>query len=289
MLRQSLAEWRLPGELDGLLMLEDRRDDSGWLPSQELHCHDELELHFIERGEGLFQLPSAARLAVEAGMLVWIPPGRGHLLLEASRDFRRWMLLCRRRVVRRVLPTDNSGALLGRSAKELFGRLSRVSATALRQTYADVRADRAGDLSVVNAGVAFALARSWLHFSSAASRPEPAAMHPAVALALRLLREPGERPSLPELAERAKVTEAHLSKLFTTQVGVSITDYRNRMGVEQFLEIYGDGSGPTLLDAAFEAGFGSYAQFYRIFRKHMKYSPAEHRARARVGRETIRS
>jgi transcriptional regulator GlxA family with amidase domain len=110
-----------------------------------------------------------------------------------------------------------------------------------------------------------------------------------VTLAVRLLREPGERPSLTELAKKTGVTESHLSKLFATQMGVSITDYRNRVCVERFLEIYGDGTGPTLLDAALEAGFGSYAQFYRIFRKHMRYSPAEHRARARVGRETIQS
>jgi AraC-like DNA-binding protein len=287
-MRQSFAEWRLPKDLEGVLLLEDRRAESGWLPTQELHCHEELELHFIERGRGMFQLPSVGRLAAEAGMLVWIPPRRDHLLLDASADLRRWMLLCRPRVVRRVVPSG-SDALLGRSAKELFAQLSRVSAASLRQTFADVRADRAGDLSVVNAGIAFALARSWLHFSSAASRGEPAALHSAVALAVRLLREPGERPSLPELAKKTGVTESHLSKLFMAQMGTSVTDYRNRICVEQFLQIYGDGSGPNLLDAALEAGFGSYAQFYRIFCKHMGYSPAEHRARARVEREMTQS
>jgi AraC-like DNA-binding protein len=287
-MRQSFAEWRLPKDLEGVLLLEDRRDESGWLPTQELHCHDELELHFIERGRGVFQLVSVERLVVEAGMLVWIPPRREHLLLEASADFRRWMLLCRPRVVRRVV-TSGSDVLLGRSAKELFGQLPKVSATSLRQTFADVRADRAGGLSVVNAGVAFALARAWFHFSSAASRPEPAALHPAVALAVRLLREPGERLSLPDLAKQAGITESHLSKVFMAQMNTSVTEYRNRVRVEQFLQIYGDGSGLTLLDAALEAGFGSYAQFYRIFCKHMGYSPAEHRARARVAREVIQS
>jgi transcriptional regulator GlxA family with amidase domain len=61
---------------------------------------------------------------------------------------------------------------------------------------------------------------------------------------------------------------------------MSITEFRNRVGVERFLEIYGDGSARTLLDAALEAGFGSYPQFHRVFRNIAGYAPREHRRRA---------
>src|SRR5688572_3219374 len=46
-LRQSFTDWRLPKELDGVLLLEDRRNGSGSMATQELHAHDELELHFL--------------------------------------------------------------------------------------------------------------------------------------------------------------------------------------------------------------------------------------------------
>jgi AraC-like DNA-binding protein len=287
-LRQSFKDWRLPKELDGVLLLEDRRNGFGSIATQELHTHDELELHFVARGKATFLFPSS-QLVGEAGTLVWVPPGTEHLLHSGSSDLTRWVLLCRRRLVQRVLPHGAGDALFTRSAREQSKRLPRAALASLRQTFSDVQSDGGRELPVVNAGVAFALARAWLHFQAVSTHPEPAAVHPAVAAAVRLLHEPGERPSMSELAESSGVTESHLSKLFALELGVTITDFRNRIGVERFLELYGDGSALTLLDAALDAGFGSYPQFYRIFTKHMGYPPAEHRARVRVRGAAARS
>jgi AraC-like DNA-binding protein len=282
MQRQSFAVWRLPRDLEGVLLLDDRGQSRARFESQERHFHDELELHFVERGRGVFLLPKG-RLPVAAGTLVWIPPRRDHLLLEATEDFRRWMLLCRARAVRRVLPKVAHAVLLGRGATERSGLLPQDALVSLRRTFLDVSRDRGGDVSLFNAAVGFALARSWACFERGSSSPEPVALHPAVAAAVSALREPGARPALPELARRAGVTESHLSKLFSSEVGVSITEFRNRLGIERFLETYGDGRDTTLLDAALEAGFGSYPQFHRVFRRHMGYPPAEHRRRATKG------
>jgi len=44
--------------------------------------------------------------------------------------------------------------------------------------------------------------------------------------------------------------------------------------VQRFLAIAGAGSGDrNLLDAALDAGFGSYAQFFRVFRQEMGTTP----------------
>src|SRR4029079_5225782 len=93
-----------------------------------------------------------------------------------------------------------------------------------------------------------------------------------------LLRE--EALSLPQLAHRAKVSESHLSKLFTAQVGVSVTEVRNRLGLERFVAMYGDGSRLTLTAAALAAGFGSYPHFHRVFREHFGYAPPAPRTRS---------
>jgi AraC-like DNA-binding protein len=47
--------------------------------------------------------------------------------------------------------------------------------------------------------------------------------------------------------------------------------------VERFLDIYGTGQRRTMLDAALEAGFGSYPQFHRVFKRMMGYSPMQFR------------
>jgi AraC-like DNA-binding protein len=47
-----------------------------------------------------------------------------------------------------------------------------------------------------------------------------------------------------------------------------------------FLRLYGTGRRTTALAAALEAGFGSYAQFYRVFRQQAGRSPSALRTAA---------
>jgi len=65
--------------------------------------------------------------------------------------------------------------------------------------------------------------------------------------------------------------------LFKQQTGVALVDFRNRERVEKFLQIYGTGQRRTMLDAALEAGFGSYAQFHRVFKRVTGRAPGKHR------------
>jgi AraC-like DNA-binding protein len=83
--------------------------------------------------------------------------------------------------------------------------------------------------------------------------------------------------SLPELARRSFLSASRLSRLFKQQTGVSLATYRNRQRLDRFLACY-DGRGTrTLLDAALEAGFGSYAQFHRVFKALTGRRPSQHR------------
>jgi AraC-like DNA-binding protein len=62
------------------------------------------------------------------------------------------------------------------------------------------------------------------------------------------------------------VSPSHLSRIFKAQTGVSLTRFRNQRRLERFTALYGSGRRTTALAAALEAGFGSYAQFYRVLR-----------------------
>jgi len=53
--------------------------------------------------------------------------------------------------------------------------------------------------------------------------------------------------------------------LFAAQVGVPLNRYKNSLRLARFWEHLRKPVQPTILQAVFEAGFGSYAQFYKVF------------------------
>jgi AraC-like DNA-binding protein len=79
-----------------------------------------------------------------------------------------------------------------------------------------------------------------------------------------------------QLALELGVSPGHLARSFKREMGVSLVDYRNRRRIDRFFDsISRSGGTVNLLDAALEAGFGSYAQFHRVYRKFLGSAPRE--------------
>jgi AraC-like DNA-binding protein len=79
------------------------------------------------------------------------------------------------------------------------------------------------------------------------------------------------------LARKHGISVSRLARAFKTEMGMSIVEHRNRLRAQRFFRLVEKGRG--LLPAALEAGFGSYAQFHRVFRGLYKSSPAEYLGR----------
>lgn len=78
-----------------------------------------------------------------------------------------------------------------------------------------------------------------------------------------------------EVADECRVSTSHLNAVFRKVLGLSLREYRNRLRVERFFtEVAPEGG--NLLPAALKAGFGSYAQFHRVFREMLGSTPREH-------------
>jgi len=77
------------------------------------------------------------------------------------------------------------------------------------------------------------------------------------------------------LARRLGVSAGKLARDFKTEMGLSLVEYRNRLRLERFLALVDRGGG-NLLQAALDAGFGSYAQFHRVFRSLLGTTPREY-------------
>ena len=104
-----------------------------------------------------------------------------------------------------------------------------------------------------------------------------AAPHPAVTKATRLL---AEDPSLSAsyLAEHLQVSPGRFARVFKSEMGVSLVQYRNQLRLERFVKIMDCGD-KSMREAARAAGFGSYAQFHRVFQTMRGATP-----RAYLGR-----
>ncbi len=88
-----------------------------------------------------------------------------------------------------------------------------------------------------------------------------------------------------KLAASLNISLSRLARVFKILMGMSLVDYRNRLRLDRFEEAL-DGGTTNLLEAAMQAGFGSYAQFHRVFRARLKATPREY---LRPGRRDRRS
>ena len=100
-------------------------------------------------------------------------------------------------------------------------------------------------------------------------------LHPAVFKAAILLKEDTDGEDLPTICRKAGLSASQLSRLFHQQIGQTLTHYRNQQRLERFLELIGVGQHRNMMEAALESGFGSYAQFHRLFKESFKCSPSE--------------
>jgi len=101
----------------------------------------------------------------------------------------------------------------------------------------------------------------------------PAARHPAVAAAIHMLTDD---PSLRgvDIAKKIGVSLSRFARVFKSDMGLSLVDFRNQLRLERFLSLV-DAGGSNLLEAAYAAGFGSYSQFHRVFRAMRGASPRD--------------
>jgi AraC-like DNA-binding protein len=82
--------------------------------------------------------------------------------------------------------------------------------------------------------------------------------------------------TLKELANVAHMSPTHLTRVFKKEVGISFTDYKNKIRLKMAKKFLLAGD-KTITDIADECGFGSLSYFYACFHKNFKISPARYK------------
>jgi AraC-like DNA-binding protein len=210
--------------------------------------------------------------ALRAGQLCWILPGVPHVMNEFSDDFDMWVVQLDPSLV-------ESGwrHAVGRAGDSEHGPFEQWSVPLgerlAGRAVVDLATEESRQLGELAASV-------W----TAGDRPEAGALLAALYTgALRMTLANLDRRRALSLAELASclllsapamdrhdaarelgVSEGHLSRTVHRDLGVTFVEHRARTRVAHFLALIQRGD-HNLLSAAFEAGFGSYSQFYRIF------------------------
>ena len=272
-----LQRLKLPANLDGMAWRY--ADPAG---ANRRHRHAELELNLVTRGSGTYLLGNR-HYQIRRGDLLWLFPAQEHVLIEQTPDFEMWIIVFRRRLIKRSAIDPASLPLQQRSfAGDTCRRLRQSDIARFEELFAQL-ADNTNEPGLLNAGLAYSLLHAWKCFDGAGQVPVRN-VHPAVERTARLLLGDDDSYSLPQLARRAGLSSSRLSRLFKQQTGLSIVEFRNRQRIQRFLDSYeterNSGRQTTLLDAALDAGFGSYPQFHRVFRQVAGCSPAQYQRRS---------
>jgi AraC-like DNA-binding protein len=244
------------------------------------HRHAELEVNLVVRGTASYLLGDR-RYELTPRTLTWLFPGQDHLLVDESSDHELWWAVFRPALVAQIAMTRQARPLLAEDPVGQFsrrldsGRVRRLSAL-----FHEIQHAETVDDILVNTGLAYLLSFAWRAFLDSDDVVEGVDLHPAVETVARILRADPDAGDLAALARAAHLSSSHLSRIFKEQTGVSISRFRNQQRLQRFLRLYGKGQRTTALTAALEAGFGSYAQFYRVFREQTGRSPSALRTAA---------
>jgi AraC-like DNA-binding protein len=246
-----------------ILIIPEGRDGYCFLHSASgmerrcVHSHDELEINLALSGQGTY-LVDGHPVSMRPGTLLWLSPEQAHLLADESPDFSMWVAVIRSG---RMPQERLSGCrCLSPDDADFFNALSSNLAAA-------------EDEELLNAGLLYLFRQS---AERLAQQDPMSAAHPSVTRAARFLKQSNGATDVEAVARQAGMSRSQLSRLFKKQTGYTLVEYRQKMQLERFLFLYGSGRQRNLLEAALDAGFGSYPQFYRVFLQRFGSSPREY-------------
>lgn len=287
---------------EGFLFLAEARRNP---PVLRPHHHLELELNLVVSGEVTYVM-GGERYRFPKRSLLWFFPAQEHQLVDRTDDAAYYVAVFKPDLIRRACrgpryaglkrkkPTVE-GILHAELEPDRFDLIRREMAAAVEDGLdPDLLNREAGfglsenfcfrhnDPDWLNAVLRHLLLYAWRLQEGLRERARAIPLHPAVRRALELLdRQTVEGEGLASLAEACGVSPAFLSRRFREEVGVKLSRYRNSLRLGRFWEARRNDPSLNLLDAVYAAGFGSYAQFYRIYREVYGTNPRRSTGRKR--------
>ena len=303
-----LQSLKLGRAYDGLIFLADA---TRCLQRIDSHCHAELELNLIVRGTATYAV-NGRRFTFTPRTLLWLFPQQEHQLVDRSDNAQFYVAVFKPSLIIRSCRTavyaglqqeagEETGVMSTLLSPELFDLAQKIMVTVMHGALEPELLNReAGfgpqsgfvfehhDPDALNAGLRFLLLLCWRIQLEGTSAAGATVLHPAVRRALRLLSEDATERSLGQLAKACGTSKSSLSRTFHRQIGVPLNRYRNSLRLARFFDEYRQPVQKNLAEAAYAAGFGSYAQFYKVFTQAYGRGPRDAMNSNLIGQATLR-
>ncbi|MDX2108721.1 MAG: helix-turn-helix transcriptional regulator [Verrucomicrobiota bacterium] len=261
----------MPAKLGGLLWLYSK---GSTIPSKS-HTHRELEVNLTLTGSAVYLL-NGRRIPMHPGTLLWLFPAQEHLLIERSAEFEMWVIVWKPALIKKLnLHSPNKTLLLNDPGHELGRLLKPDAALTIDQLCRELQQHSVSP-DLFNSGLSYLLLQCWQNYLAGSEAPRGNRVHPAVQRAAHYMAKEPIHDRTDTLAAACGLSRTRLSRLFKEQMGVSLSEFRSQQRLHRFMAIITRNKKYTLLDAALDSGFGSYAQFHRTFVLHMGKPPSDY-------------
>jgi len=270
---------------DGFLFLAESTRNP---PKLKSHHHTELELNLVVRGT-ITYVVSGRRFTFQPRTLLWLFPEQEHQLVDRSDAAQNYVAVFKPALIARSRRTaayedlkrgnnEQDGVWNTLLEPDSFDLIRKTMDSLMQGSLDSDLLNREagfgvgsefsfehGDPDGLNAGLHHLLLLCWRSQRTGKVLGDAVVLHPVVRRALKLLSEGDWEKDLGQLAKACGASEAHLSRAFHRQIGVPLSRYRNSLRLSRFWEQYRQPERKTLTQAVYAAGFGSYAQFYKVF------------------------
>lgn len=241
------------------------------------HHHDHLEINLIESGNAKYNVNERI-YTLKPHCLVFLFPAQEHMLYDRSADFKMWNITVRQSFLSTLCTSQYLSPLKARNPENYFCRqLHPATYPLYARLLPEIAEQRKEHPVIFRVGLSYLVASLWKDFKENTTKISHSPVSPHVQKAVHLLSHPNAPEGLEELAEQIKTSPSQISRMFKREMGISITEFRNRQRLELFTKLLFKNPQHDLLTLAMDAGFGSYTQFFRIFRKQMGMPPEEFR------------
>lgn len=288
-----LANLKLGKAYDGLLYLAESARHVQMLQS---HHHIELEINLIVQGT-ITYVVDGQRFTFSPRTLLWLFPQQEHQLVDQSEDAQFYVAVFKPSLIKRSCRSVGYEGLKRKSngqvgvlstllRPETFDLTRKIMSSLMQGSLDSDLLNREGgfgqssdfrfehrDPDGLNAGLHYLLLLCWRNRLMEKATRGAIDLHPVVRRALKILSEGETTQNIGELAKSCGASKAYLSRMFSQQIGVPLSRYRNSLRLSRFFEEYQQGSQKTITEAAYAAGFGSYAQFYKVFSQAYGHGP----------------